>query len=93
MGGRGCDARFVFFFIDTHHRASNVVLRVDLWLAFAADASQAPSAELPDGSTFTWPRYENGAATLAQFASDGTIVKSIDASFIDGGCGALESED
>lgn len=63
----------------------------DLWLSFAADATQAPSAELPDGSTFAWSQYESGSATLAQFANDGAIAESVDASFIDDGCAAEES--
>lgn len=70
-----------------------LTIRPDLWLSFAADASQAPSAELPDGSSFTWSMYENGGATLTHFALDGTIVEKVDAGFVDDGCAAEESED
>lgn len=57
-----------------------------LWLSFAADSSRQPRASMPDGSSFTWPYYHMDKATMAEFASDDTVVKTIGSAFIDDKC-------
>lgn len=71
-----------------HFCVSILTLITDLWLSFAADKSTAPSAMLPDGSTFTWPEFAAGESTLAQFAEGDVVVNAVDAGFIDENCEA-----